>query len=98
MQSVAPEQGWAPSVAAIPSNTKFRLSVGKATSRDVLMYPGTHALTNPDRPALIMTAVGDVVTYAELEDRSRRAANWLFDAGLRSGDVVGVLSDNNFCF
>lgn len=44
------------------------------------MYPGTHALTNPDRPALIMTAVGDVVTYAELEDRSRRAANWLFDA------------------
>lgn len=44
------------------------------------MYPGTHALTNPDRPALIMAAVGDVVTYAELEDRSRRAANWLFDA------------------
>lgn len=62
------------------------------------MYPGTHALTNPDRPALIMTAVGDVVTYAELEDRSRRAANWLFDAGLRSGDVVGVLSDNNSWF
>lgn len=62
------------------------------------MYPGTHALTNPDRPALIMTAVGDVVTYAELEDRSRRAANWLFDAGVRSGDVVGVLSDNNFWF
>lgn len=54
------------------------------------MYPGTHALTNPDRPALIMTATGEIVTYAELEDRSRRAANWLFDAGLRPGDVVGV--------
>lgn len=62
------------------------------------MYPGTHALTNPDRPALIMAAAGDVVTYAELEDRSRRAANWLFDAGLPSGDVVGVLSDNNSWF
>ncbi|MCP3463145.1 acyl-CoA synthetase [Bradyrhizobium sp. CCGUVB23] len=59
------------------------------------MYPGTHALTNPDRPALIMTATGEVVTYAELEDRSRRVANWLFDAGLRPGDVVGVLSDNS---
>lgn len=59
------------------------------------MYPGTHALTNPDRAALIMTATGEIVTYAELEDRSRRAANWLFDAGLRSGDVVGVLSDNS---
>ncbi|MFB6453075.1 acyl-CoA synthetase [Bradyrhizobium tunisiense] len=59
------------------------------------MYPGTHALTNPDCPALIMTATGEIVTYAELEDRSRRAANWLFDAGLRPGDVVGVLSDNS---
>jgi fatty-acyl-CoA synthase len=59
------------------------------------MYPGTHALTNPDRPALIMTATSEIVTYAELEDRSRRAANWLFDAGLRSGDVVSVLSDNS---
>ncbi|WP_426426337.1 AMP-binding protein [Bradyrhizobium genosp. A] len=37
-----------------------------------------------------MTATGEIVTYAELEDRSRRAANWLFDAGLRPGDVVGV--------
>ncbi|OAF20149.1 acyl-CoA synthetase [Bradyrhizobium neotropicale] len=59
------------------------------------MYPGTHALAHPDRPALIMTATGEVVTYAELEDRSRRVANWLFDAGLRPGDVVGVLSDNS---
>lgn len=45
------------------------------------MYPGSHALTNPDRPALIMTATGEIVTYAELENRSRRAASWLFDAG-----------------
>ncbi|WP_027527763.1 acyl-CoA synthetase [Bradyrhizobium sp. Ec3.3] len=59
------------------------------------MYPGTYALTNPDRPALVMTATGEVVTYAELEDRSRRVANWLFDGGLRPGDVVGVLSDNS---
>lgn len=59
------------------------------------MYPGTHALTNPDRPALIMTATGEVVTYAELENRSRQVANWLFDAGLRPSDVVGVISDNS---
>ncbi|WP_342723569.1 acyl-CoA synthetase [Bradyrhizobium sp. B097] len=59
------------------------------------MYPGTHALTNPNRPALIMTATGEVVTYVALENRSRRIANWLFDAGLRVGDVVGLLSDNS---
>jgi long-chain acyl-CoA synthetase len=59
------------------------------------MYPGIHALTHPDRPAVIMTGSGETVTYAELADRSLRLANWLHDAGLRRGDVVGLLSDNN---
>jgi fatty-acyl-CoA synthase len=59
------------------------------------MYPGTHARTRPNRPAIIMTGSGEVVTYAQLEDRSVRIANWLYDEGLRRGDVVALLSDNS---
>ena len=59
------------------------------------MYPGTHARIAPDRPALIMTGTGKTVTYRELENRSRRVANWLYDAGLRRGDAVALLSDNS---
>lgn len=75
MQPVAPEGVGALgcSVAAIPFEFQISPLPWKATSRDVLMYPGAHALTNPDRPALIMTATGEIVTYAELEDRSRRS-------------------------
>ena len=59
------------------------------------MYPGTYARKHPDRPAIIMTGSGEVVTYAQLEDRSLRVANWLREAGLRRGDVVGLISDNS---
>ncbi len=59
------------------------------------MYPGHHARIRPNRPALIMTGSGEVVTYADLEDRSVRLANWLYDAGLRRGDVVALISDNS---
>ena len=54
------------------------------------MYPGIHALTaSLIVAAIIMTGSGETVTYAELADRSLRLANWLHDAGLRRGDVVG---------
>jgi long-chain acyl-CoA synthetase len=59
------------------------------------MYPGTYARKHPDRPAIIMTGSGEVVTYAQLEDRSLRVAHWLREAGLRRGDVVGLISDNS---
>ena len=58
------------------------------------MYPGIHALTTPDKPALIMAATGRQVTYAALEDRSLRIANWLRSQGFKRGDVIALLSDN----
>ncbi|CAN5468619.1 acyl-CoA synthetase [soil metagenome] len=58
------------------------------------MYPGTWALTTPDKPALIMAGSGRVLTYAELDERSLRLANRLRASGLRRGDVVALLSDN----
>lgn len=59
------------------------------------MYPGKHAATTPDKAALIVAATGQIVTYAELEERSLRIANWLRSAGFRRGDTVALLSDND---
>jgi long-chain acyl-CoA synthetase len=60
------------------------------------MYPGAHAVSHPDRPAVIMAGSGARLTYAELEDRSTRLANALTDAGLGEGDTMALLTDNTF--
>jgi len=57
--------------------------------------PGTYSASHGDRPAVVMADSGEVVTYAELEDRSRRYANLLLAAGLRPGDHVAILMENH---
>jgi long-chain acyl-CoA synthetase len=59
------------------------------------MYPGTYAAQAPDRIAAIMAGTGQTVTYGELERRSAQLAHVLHDAGLRPGDVVALLTENN---
>jgi long-chain acyl-CoA synthetase len=59
------------------------------------MWPGLHAKTTPDKPAVVMAATGETITYKELNDRSNQLAQLFFDAGLRFGDHVAVLMDNN---
>ena len=58
------------------------------------MYPGTWAASTPDKPALVMAGSGRTLTYAELDDRSLRVARHLRSVGLRTGDVVALISDN----
>ncbi|MGE0219851.1 acyl-CoA synthetase [Mycolicibacterium sp.] len=58
------------------------------------MFPGTHAASAPDRPAIVMAGSGAVTTYAELESRSATVASALFEMGLRRGDVIALVSDN----
>lgn len=58
------------------------------------MFPGTHALTTPDKPAVIMAGTGQQLTYRELDDSSRQLAVALADLGLAKGDVIAMLSDN----
>jgi fatty-acyl-CoA synthase len=50
------------------------------------------AREHPDRPAL--TGEGDALTFGELAALSRRYARWAIDRGLRSGDCVGLLMNN----
>jgi fatty-acyl-CoA synthase len=59
------------------------------------MYPGKHAAETPDKIAAVLVDTGETITYRELEDNSVRLAHVLHDAGLRRGDVVALLAENN---
>ncbi|MDH3705218.1 MAG: acyl-CoA synthetase [Acidimicrobiia bacterium] len=59
------------------------------------MFPGTFAQTAPDRPAIVMWPSGETVTYAELDDRSRRLANYWAEHGLSKGDHIAIVLDNH---
>jgi fatty-acyl-CoA synthase len=58
------------------------------------MFPGTHALITPDKPAVIMAGTGAITTYRELDTRSATVAAALYAFGLRRGDVIALVSDN----
>src|SRR5215213_11633548 len=62
------------------------------------MWPGAHAAERPDQPAVVMAGSGEVVTYAELEERSRRLARVWEDASLGFGDHVALLIENQARF
>jgi acyl-CoA synthetase (AMP-forming)/AMP-acid ligase II len=57
-----------------------------------------HARTTPDRPALVMAPSGEVRTFAELDEASVRLARALRARGLRTGDHLAVLLDNEPAF
>lgn len=59
------------------------------------MYPGVHASAHPDKPAVITARTGEALSFAQLEERSVRLANLLRGAGLRPGDHLALLSDND---
>ena len=54
-----------------------------------------HAQANPDKPAVIMYPSGVTVTFGELEARANRLAHLFRQAGLREGDPVAILMENN---
>jgi acyl-CoA synthetase (AMP-forming)/AMP-acid ligase II len=62
------------------------------------MWPGVHAQKRPDHPAVVLAGSGAVVTYAELEDRSRRLARVWEENGLGFGDHVALLIENQARF
>jgi acyl-CoA synthetase (AMP-forming)/AMP-acid ligase II len=59
------------------------------------MYPGAHAQTTPDKPAFIMAASGEAITYRELDERSNRLAHLFRDAGLKRGDAIALMLENH---
>ncbi|MFI5715702.1 acyl-CoA synthetase [Nocardia sp. NPDC051750] len=59
------------------------------------MTPGWHAERTPDRPAIIMASSAEIVTYRDLEQRSIRGARALRARGLKVGDHIAILMENN---
>ena len=59
------------------------------------LTPSWHAERTPGAPAIIMGGTGEVVTYAELEDRSSRFARALRAQGVAEGDTIAILMENN---
>jgi fatty-acyl-CoA synthase len=60
------------------------------------MYdPASHAQKTPDRPAIIMGGSGESLTFAELDERSKRLARLFWSEGLRPGDHVAILMENH---
>jgi acyl-CoA synthetase (AMP-forming)/AMP-acid ligase II len=59
------------------------------------MYPGAHASTTPDKPAVVMAASGQSITYGELDAGASRLSRVLHDAGLRPGDHVAICMENH---
>ena len=62
------------------------------------MYPGIYAHTQPDKPAVIRPSTGEVLTYGELDRRSNQLAHLLHAHGVRKGDHVALLLENNLAF
>ncbi len=48
-----------------------------------------------DKPAYIMAGSGEVVTYGELTERSRRGARFMRDQGAGHGDTIAFLLENH---
>src|SRR5215467_11269811 len=62
------------------------------------MYPGDHAITRAEQPALIMAQMGESLTYGELEARTNRLAHLLRARGLRRLDHYAIFMENNARF
>jgi len=58
------------------------------------MHPFHHAVTLPERPAIIMAASGETLSYAMLEARSNQAAQLYRSAGLKRGDTIAIFLEN----
>ena len=58
-------------------------------------HPSVTAETYPHKPAFIMGATGEMVTFRQLDDRSNQAAQLFRSLGLKSGDHIGMMLENN---
>jgi long-chain acyl-CoA synthetase len=57
-------------------------------------HPSETAKTYPHKPAIIMGASGEMVTYRQLDERSSQGAQLFRALGLRTGDHIGLMLDN----
>jgi long-chain acyl-CoA synthetase len=59
------------------------------------VHPSIHARRHPDKPAYVMAATGEAVTYRQLDDQSNRIARLFRSLGLKAGDHIAFYLENN---
>jgi long-chain acyl-CoA synthetase len=59
------------------------------------MHPHIHARKHPDKPAYIMAASGETVTYRQLDRQSNRIAQLFRALGLQPRDHIAIFMENN---
>ena len=57
--------------------------------------PTSHAVARPGSAAIVWGETGEATSYEELDERSRRFANALRGRGMRAGDHLAILMENN---
>jgi acyl-CoA synthetase (AMP-forming)/AMP-acid ligase II len=62
------------------------------------MYPGAYLESQPNKPAIIMSSTGEVMTYAELDAGANRLSRLLREAGVSPGDHVAICLENHYRF
>ena len=64
------------------------------------MHPSVHAQANPEKPAIVMAASGETISFGELDRRSNQVAQLLRSRGIGVGDTVAMCMENHpwfFC-
>src|ERR1700722_13251271 len=59
------------------------------------MYAAEYAKSHPDKPAIVMAASGEVVTFGQYEACANRVARMLRGAGLQRRDHLAIFMDND---
>lgn len=59
------------------------------------MHPGIHALSQPNKPAYIMAASGEIVTYRDLDEASNRGAHVFRKLGLGHATPIAIFMENS---
>ncbi|WP_242140287.1 acyl-CoA synthetase [Sphingomonas sp. TREG-RG-20F-R18-01] len=59
-----------------------------------MSHPCVHARSDPGKPALIVAETGETISFAELDQRSNRAARLFRAHGLEAGDTIALFCEN----
>jgi len=59
------------------------------------MFPGAHASTQPDKPAVVLADTGWTQTFAELDAAANRLSHLLRAAGFAPGDHIAICMENH---
>ncbi|TXJ18939.1 MAG: acyl-CoA synthetase, partial [Afipia sp.] len=63
-----------------------------------MSHPSIHAQSTPDKIAYQMAGSGEAITYRDLDRRSNQGAHLFRSLGLKKGDHIALLMENNIAF